>query len=546
MKNILILSVIAILFFSFTNSMEKVDYLFYNGRVYSVDKDFGVYESFVIKNGKIVAVGSNKNILSKYESDNKIDLKGKFVYPGFIDAHCHFYSYGLGLKRGNLTGTKSFDEVLEKLKEHNEKFPSEWIIGRGWDQNDWKKKEFPNKEKLDNIFPDKPVFLTRIDGHAVLVNSKALNIAGITKESKINGGFFEIKNQKLTGILIDNAIDIVKDIIPEPELSEKITALKSAANNCFSVGLTTVACAGLPKEIIELYDSLQKSGELKIRIYAMLETNEENFNRFLYKGIYKTNYLNVRSVKMYVDGALGSRGALLFEPYSDDTENIGLMLNDTNYYNEICNLVIKNGYQVNTHAIGDSAIRFILNVYSKHLKGKNDLRWRIEHSQVVHPDDFKMFGKYNIIPSVQTTHATSDMYWAEERLGKKRLKGAYAYKQLMKQNGWIPNGSDFPIEDINPIYGFYAAFSRKDIKGYPENGFQKENALTREESLKAMTIWAAMSLFEENEKGSIETGKFADFVILDKDIMEIKESEVPFVKVLKTFIGGEEVFSVNE
>ena len=282
-----------------------------------------------------------------------------------------------------------------------------------------------------------------------------------------------------------------------------------------------------------------------MRIYAMLSATSENFKTFMYKGIYKTDYLNIRSVKLFADGALGSRGACLIEPYSDAPDNFGLIVSNPDFLKKICEEAYNNKYQVNTHAIGDSAVRLILNIYGEILQEKNDFRWRIEHSQVVHADDFCLYKKYSIIPSVQTTHATSDMYWAEDRVGGGRIRYAYAYKQLLEQNGWIANGSDFPVEDINPLYGFYAAIARKDLNGYPEDGFQMENALTRKQALKSMTIWAAKANFEEKEKGSIEPGKFADFVVTDEDIMIVDENKIPRIKVLRTFIGGVKVFSFN-
>lgn len=526
--------------------MKVVDIIFYNSKVYTVDEKFAIIESFALKDGKFIDTGLNEEILNKYDSKNKIDLKGKFVYPGFIDAHCHYYRYGLGLHRANFEGTKSFDEVIEVLKKHHEKYPSEWIIGRGWDQNDWKIKEFPDKKEIDDLFPNNPVFLKRKAGHVVLVNSEAINRAGITKDTKIEGGQIEIKNGELTGILINNAVVPVMAVIPESSLSEKKLSLIAAANNCFAVGLTSVGDAGLNKETIELIDRMQKKNRLRMRIYAMLEPTKENFERFIYRGIYKTDFLNVRSVKLYADGALGSRSARLIEPYCDDPGNFGVLVAKPSFYRKICREAIEWGYQVNTHAIGDGAVRLMLNIYGEFLKGTNDLRFRIEHSQVVHPEDFKLYKKFRIVPSVQTSHATSDMAWAKDRLGPERIKGAYAYKKLLEQNGWIPNGSDFPIEDINPIYGFFAAISRKNLKSRPETGFYKENALTRKEALKAMTIWAVKSSFEENEKGSIEKGKFADFVITGEDIMETEEYKIPGIKIIKTFVGGEEVYSTNE
>lgn len=546
-----IFSLLLIILISCSQKKKQADIIVHNAKIYTVDNQFNVLESFAIKKGKFIATGSNDEILNNYKADEIIDLKGKYVYPGLIDAHCHFYSYGLGLRKANLTGTKSFQEILQIIQEHHKKFPCEWIVGRGWDQNNWQIKEFPDKTELDNLFPDIPVLLIRIDGHAVLANSEALKRANITKQTKVSGGIVEIKNNKLTGILIDNAVDMINGIIPEPDTEEKKNALINAQENCFAVGLTTISDAGLNKEVIELMDYLQKCGELKMRIYAMLRATSENLETFMYKGIYKTDYLNVRSVKLFADGALGSRGACLIENYCDDPGNFGLIVSNPDFLKKICEEAYNNKYQINTHAIGDSAVRLMLNIYGEILSSKggqekNDLRWRIEHSQVVHTDDFHLYKKYSIIPSVQTTHATSDMYWAEDRVGGERIMYAYAYKQLLEQNGWLANGSDFPVEDINPLYGFYAAIARKDLNSYPEDGFQMENALTRKQALKAMTIWAAKANFEKKEKGSIEPGKFADFVVTDEDIMTIEENKIPRIKVLRTFIGGKEVYSFRQ
>jgi predicted amidohydrolase YtcJ len=521
---------------------EDMENIYFNTNVYTVNSEFSVQEAFVVKDGKIVDVGSNDEILSKYSSENKVDLEGKFVYPGFIDPHCHFYGYGLSLQWANLRGTQSFEEILEIIKTHYENSTSEWILGRGWDQNDWENKDFPSKEKLDVLFPNNPVYLVRVDGHAALVNSKALEIANFNENTFFEGGHLQKKDGKLTGILIDNAKEELYKIIPEETIEQQANSLLEAAKDCFAVGLTSVADAGLKKETIGIMDSLQQNGDLKMRIYAMVESSDEASLELIRKGIYRTDYLSVRSVKMYADGALGSRGALMLEDYSDDPGNKGILVNTQEYYDNICKLAYENNFQVCTHAIGDGANRIILNTYAKFLKGKNDLRWRIEHAQVVNPDDFELFGKFNIVPSMQSTHATSDMYWAEDRVGSERIKGAYALKQLMNQNGWIPNGSDFPVEKINPLLGYYAAISRKDIKGYPEEGFQKENALSREEAMRAMTIWAAKSCFQEDEKGSIEKGKFADFVILEEDLLNIEESKIPNIKVLETYINGHKVY----
>ncbi len=522
---------------------KKVDLILHHAHIYTVDDQFTTCEAMAVDKGKIIATGTDSEIQDRYEGKEVIDAEGKTVYPGFIDAHCHLLEYGLGLQQAELTGTTSFGEIIEKLKTHQKQYPMEWVLGWGWDQNDWPVQKFPDKSLLDKIFPDQPVYIVRIDGHAALANSKALRIAGIDTGTKIDGGEILKDKNGLTGVLIDNAKTLIEKVLPMDNNSTKTTALLRAQQNCFGVGLTSLDIAGLYKNDVLLIDSLQKAGRLKLRIYAMLHPTKENMEYFIKKGYYKTDRLDVRSIKLYADGALGSRGALLLKPYTDDSGNYGLLLHEKEYYTQACSTALEYNYQVNTHCIGDSANRMILNIYGSFLKGKNDRRWRIEHAQVIDPADFALFGKYSIIPSVQTTHATSDMYWAGERLGKERLKSAYAYRRLLEQNGWLPNGSDFPVESINPLYGFYAGVTRQDLKGYPPEGFQKNDALTREQALKAMTIWAAKAAFEEKEKGSLEPGKWADFVITDQDIMTVPESAIPRTQVLKTFIGGEQVFS---
>jgi len=545
MKNILSL-VVTLMIAALTSCqpMQEADLIITNAKIYTVDGSFTMAETMAIKDGTILAIGSEDEILRNYESPLISDLSGLPVYPGFIDAHCHFYSYGLGLlKRADLVGTGSFYEIIDILKVHHDKFPSAyWIEGRGWDQNDWEVKEFPTKEKLDELFPDHPVILTRIDGHAALVNSKALEIAGITSRTRIEGGDVILKNGQPTGVLIDNAIGLVSHKIPDPDAGQISDALLAAQKNCFAVGLSGVHDAGLEKNVIDVIESLNADDKLKMRIYAMLSPTDENFETYVDKGIFKTDRLNIRSIKLYADGALGSRGAKMIEDYHDDHGNSGLILRTPDSIRDICKTAYKQGYQINTHAIGDSANRMMLKLYSEVLKGKNEKRWRIEHVQIIAPDDFKLFNQYSIVPSAQPTHATSDMYWAENRVGPDRIKGAYAYKQLLDEYGWIPLGTDFPIESINPLYTFYAVVVRKDLKGWPEEGFQVENALSREEALKGMTIWAAKAAFEEHEKGSLEVGKMADFVVLEKDIMEIPGADIPDVKVLHTFVDGQEVY----
>ena len=522
---------------------ESVDLVIHNAQIYTVDGQFSHAEAFAVSNGKFVAVGSSVGILKKYKAEEVVDLQGSSVYPGFIDAHAHFYGYGTGLQVADLTGASSFDELIERLLKHREKHPEQtWLLGRGWDQNLWENKTFPNRQKLDDLFPDTPVLLTRIDGHAALANGRALELGGITPSIEMLGGKILLERNVPTGILIDNAIGLVSEKIPELSLEEKRAALLVAQDSCFRVGLTTVADAGLDREIIELMEKMQEEGSLKMRIYAMVSPSAKDREYYFKKGPYHSDRMTVKSFKVFGDGALGSRGAALLKPYHDSPQEQGFLLSSVEEFESLAQEMYAHGFQMNTHCIGDSANRVILDTYTKVLKGKNDKRWRIEHAQIINSEDVSKFGTLNIIPSVQPTHATSDMYWAEDRLGPDRIKDAYIFKQLMDQNGYIALGSDFPVESINPLYGFHAAVARQDAKGWPEGGFQPENKMTREEALKGMTIWAAYANFEEDRKGSIEAGKQADFVILEQDIMTAPAEELRDIAVMGTYVGGEKVY----
>ncbi|MCB0371644.1 MAG: amidohydrolase [Muricauda sp.] len=537
MKKILFL-LLAPLFFS-CNPKEEVDLIVYNANIYTVDDAFSKACCVAIKDGKFVAVAETADIYKKYTAKKELDAEGKTMVPGLIDAHCHFYGLGLNQQVVDLVGTTSFEEILEKVAAFQKERPSGFIRGRGWDQNDWEVKEFPTKDKLDELFPDTPVALKRIDGHAYLVNQKALDLAGITLETEVNGGEIVKKDGKLTGILVDNPMGLVDAVIPQPTRALQIQALKDAERISLDYGLTTVNDAGLSRETIELIDSLQQAGDLSIRVYAMIANYPENLDYFLDKGIIKTDRLDVRSVKVYGDGALGSKGAALRAPYSDQPGHFGAMVTPVDEIGALAERIAASDYQMNTHAIGDSANVVVLRAYDKALEGKEDRRWKVEHAQVISQQDFDYF-KNGIIPSVQPTHATSDMYWAEDRLGPDRVKGAYAFKNLLNKAGLVALGTDFPVEQVSPFLTFYAAVARQDTQQYPEGGYQMENALSREETLKGMTIWAAYSNFEETEKGSIEPGKFADFVLLSDDIMTMPIHEVPNLKAEKVFVGGVE------
>lgn len=532
-KKPLFLAIIALIMTTIIscNTKTPVDLIVHNANIYTVDNAFSKAQAFAVKDGKFVAVGNDKQIMSLYTAKETIDAQGDAVYPGFMDGHCHFTGYGENLVRwADLKGCRSFDEVIERLKTHDSLYPSDWLLGRGWDQNLWEETEFPDNKKLAEVFPEKHVLLTRVDGHAVLVSKEVLDLAMINEETKMDGGMAIIKEGRCTGVLLDNLADAVKALIPQMDTSQKVQALLKAQENCIAVGLTSVTDAGLDIATIELIDSLQQEGQLRMHVNAMVNPDDETMDYFMHQGIIEKERLTVRSVKIYADGALGSRGAKLLEPYADDPSNTGLILESNEFYHHVCQKAYDAGYQVCCHAIGDGGVHHILDIYSEFLRGKNDLRWRIEHSQVVDGNDFQRFGELSVIPSIQTTHCTSDMDWADERLGE-RIKNAYAYQQLLQQNGWVVNGTDFPIEDISPIYTFYAAVARKHLDGTPVSGFQMENALTREQALCSITIWVAKGCFLENRKGSIEVGKDADFVILDRDIMTIAENEIPTAKV---------------
>ena len=523
---------------------ESVDLLVTNATVYTVDSTFAKAEAFAVKDGKFVAVGSSADLKSRFSAAKEVDAKGQFIYPGFYDAHCHFYRYALALPSADLVGTTSWAQVIQKLQENRKKYPqAAWLTGRGWDQNDWPTKQFPTKDTLDVLFPDVPVLLTRVDGHAAVVNQKALDLAGVTASTPISGGTITRNAQgRLTGLLVDNATRLVSSKIPDPTPAESNRLLLQAQQLCLAVGLTSLADAGLDRADVEQMAALQQQGQLKLRLYVMLNPTAPNRAHYLKNGPILTDQLTVSSFKVYADGALGSRGACLVQPYADRPKETGFLLSTEKEYRALAQELAASKFQMNTHAIGDSANRIILNIYGEALRGQKDRRWRIEHAQVVTPADMPKFGQYGIVPSVQPTHATSDMYWAGERLGAARLKTAYAYAELLKQYGQLALGSDFPVEAINPLYGFHSAVARQDAKNYPTGGFQMENALSRPDALRGMTTWAAHAAFEEKRKGQIKPGMLADFVVMKTDLITAPNEQLRNASVLQTWIGGQQVF----
>lgn len=542
LSRLLYLTMVILLLSACNKGKTSVDLIVRNAVIYTADSAFTLHTTMVVNKGKIVAVGDDITINETYEADSVYDAAGKPVYPGFIDPHSHFYGYALNHQYADLKPARSIDQLLDIVEKHHKASPTLWIAGRGWDQNNWPKQQLPDNKLLNERFPDNPVVLIRVDGHAVLVNQAAIEASGLKVDSLPDPREAVIRHGKFTGLFTESLADTFKNLVPKPTGSVLAQLMMDAADKCYHVGLTMVSEAGADADLVDFYDSLQSENEFQLAMYIMLNPTDQNLERFVKKGVLIRKKMSVRSIKLYADGSLGSRGACLLKPYSDDPGNYGMMTITPEELGKWCVVAYDNGYQINTHAIGDSANRMVLNVYSNYLLPGNDLRWRVEHAQVVDPKDMKLFGEFSIIPSVQATHATSDLLWAKYRLGVKRIRYAYAYKKLLQENGWLPNGTDFPVENINPVYSFYAAVDRKNLSGFPHHGFQRENALNRQDALRSITIWAAKACFEENRRGSLEPGKNADFVILDRDIMQVKAHDIPHAKVIRTYIDGKQVF----
>lgn len=530
-------------FFLSCTTNKQIDLIVYNAKVYTVDSVFSTVEAIAVNNGVIVEIGDSQDLLNKYDAKEKVDVNGKFIYPGFYDAHAHFFMLAEAMDEVDLVGSLSYNEVLERLKTYVAHNPDKkWIVGNGWDQNLWEDKNFPTKDSLDKYFPDLPIYLTRVDYHAAVVNSKALEKAHLDSAYFVEGGVISVNAEGLPdGILIDNAMQLVRNHIPKNQSSALLKILRRAQDSLLSVGLTSIVDAGLTPDQIESLKIFYNEDSLAIRDYAMVAATDESIRDYLRAGTFESDRLTVRSFKLMADGALGSRGACLLHPYNDAPTN-GFLLQDPEEFDRIIKRLANSNFQVNTHAIGDSANRIILDTYGKYLKDGKKRRWRIEHAQIIAPSDFDKFKQFQIIPSVQPTHATSDMYWVEDRIGSDRIKGAYAYKKLLDEYGLLALGSDFPVEHYNPLYGFHAAVARVDKNGFPDGGFQMENAITREQALRGMTIWAAYSCFQDKKRGSIEKGKDADFVILEEDIMKAPNEKLRDIKTLRTVIAGKTEF----
>jgi predicted amidohydrolase YtcJ len=576
-----LLCVVFCTYLFFRTVPEPADVLYVNGRIYTMDEKMNVAEALATRGGRIVAIGAQNDLQGIVRAKQVVDLGGMTVLPGFIDAHAHLMSLGVAKLTVDLVGVRSETAVAGLVEQRIRKSePGQWVRGRGWDQNLWSTKRFPTHQILDKIAPNNPVYLVRIDGHAAWINKKALEIAGISSQTPdiVGGQIVRDASGNPTGLFVDNAMGLVNKFLPPPSVKESEEAIKLAIGEFLQYGIVCMDDMGVDSKDIEVYKNLIDRKEFPFRVYAAIDGPGDTWDQYTKKTAtnpakgpligYGDNRLWVRTIKLYVDGALGSRGAALLEPYSDDAGNRGLTVTDEKSLIQVVEEALNNGFQVCTHAIGDRANSIILNVYEAALKNHPgaDPRLRVEHAQVVSLDDIPRFKQLGVIPSMQPTHCTSDMYWAEARLGATRILGAYAWRSLLNTGVIIPGGSDSPVENPNPILGIYAAVTRQDLEGRPgnaqdvrsffqlssegvrdsaafENGWYASQTMTREEAVRAYTNWAAFAAFQERLLGSLEKGKLADFVILSKDIMKIAPNEIPTTVVEKTIVGGTLVYA---
>lgn len=547
--------VVAVLSATAANTMqaqiEAADLVVVNARVYTADDSRPLVQAFAARGGRIVFTGSSHEaMLFKGQTTRVVDAGGRTIIPGMIDAHAHLAGFAQKLQMVDLVGTRSVDDVIARVVERARTLPAgTWIAGRGWDQNDWGDTRFPTHDKLSAALPNHPVVLTRVDGHASFVNAAAMRAAGLTRATREPDGGRIIKDAQgnPTGVLIDRAQAIVGSRMPAPTQSELRTALHVAVDSIHALGLTGMHDAGATRSQIELFEDMARKRDLGLRVYVMIGDDAETLKHYFAIGPRSSMFdgqLWVRSVKLYGDGAMGSRGAALIEPYSDDPGNRGLELSTPQHIQDVAEAALKAGFQVGTHAIGDRGNRNVLDAYERAFANvpRADHRFRIEHAQILQHDDIPRFAELGVIPSMQSSHQTSDMYWVEQRVGPARLLGAYAWQSLLKSGVIIPNGTDAPVEDMNPIITFHSAISRQDADNWPVAGWFPEQRMSREEALRSVTLWPAYAGFQEKELGSITPGKYADFVILDQDIMRVPSELVLNTRVVATYMGGEPVF----
>lgn len=543
--------VCALACFAAPTAHAQANFVVHNARIYTVNPDQPTAEAIAVRGERILMVGSNDQVLDAYPDASRMDAQGQTMVPGLIDAHAHLMGLGTSMIAVDLVGAESKDEVVDRLTAFAANLPADaWLTGRGWDQNDWPEKKFPSRDDLDEAFPERPVWLRRIDGHAAWANSAAIREVGdeiLNNMSDPEGGkIIRDERGRPTGVFIDAAMSIIGAKQPTTTDAELDRALQLAIQETARYGLTSVHEAGINVATVGRYQRAIDANEFNIRLYAMIGGRGSTFNYFCENGpiLDYGDKLTVRSVKFYMDGALGSRGAALLADYSDEVGNQGLLMETPDSFTASVREAIRCGFQVNTHAIGDRGNRVVIDAYETAMQelGNAGGRHRVEHAQIVSLEDIPRFGSLGIIASMQPTHATSDMYWAEDRVGANRVQGAYAWRKFLDSGAILALGSDFPVERVNPMLGFYAAVTRQDAERWPEGGWYPEENLTRAEALKGFTLDAAYAAFQETEIGSLEPGKYADFVILSKDIMTVPAPEILEAEVISTYIGGQRVY----
>jgi predicted amidohydrolase YtcJ len=541
-------------------AQQSADLVLTNGRIYTVDNARPQVSALAVRDGRVLFVGSDAEAKALAgPSTQVIDLRGAAVYPGFTDAHAHLLGLGNMLQRVNLAGSTSYDEVIERVKAWAKNVkPGEWIQGRGWDQNRWPVKEFPTHEALSRAFPSNPVVLDRIDGHALLANARAMELAHVTAATRdpAGGRIVRLASGEPSGVFVDNAKSLISRAVPEPTRANTRKAILAAVAEANRWGLTGIHDPGEGAEAVGIYEELARAGNYNLRNYVMLSDPGEPGsakamgNPYIQRGPQNALYdghLWIRAIKLYADGALGSRGAALLAPYSDDPTNSGLLVSRPEHIEAWAEWALRHGFQINVHAIGDRGNRVVLDAFDSALRKipKANHRFRIEHAQVLSPQDIPRFARLGVIPSMQATHQTSDMRWAESRVGPQRIRGAYAWRSLLNTGVIIPNGTDFPVEEVNPLLTFHAAVTRQDPTNWPAGGWYPDQKMTRQEALQSMTIWPAYAGFQESVLGSLTPGKYADFVVLDRDIMTVPDTEILAARVLSTWVGGKRVYEAK-
>jgi len=541
-------------------AQNSADLVLTNGRIYTVDNARPVASAMAVRGNRILFVGSDAEARALARSSaTMIDLHGATVLPGFTDAHAHLLGLGTTLQRVNLAGSTSYEDVVARVREWAKNVPSgQWILGRGWDQNRWPRKEFPTHDALTRAFPNNPVVLTRIDGHALLANARAMQLAGVTEATPdpSGGRIIRTATRAPAGVFVDNAESLITRAIPAATRADKRKAILGAIAEANRWGLTGVHDAGEDAETVSVFEELARAGNYNLRNYVMLSDPGEpgsagaQRNPYIQRGPQSALYdghLWIRAIKLYADGALGSRGAALLAPYSDEPSNSGLLVSRPEHIRAWADLALPRGWQVNVHAIGDRGNRIVLDAFDSALRKfpKADHRFRIEHAQVLSPTDIPRFARLGVIPSMQATHQTSDMRWAQDRVGPERIRGAYAWRSLLNTGVIVPNGTDFPVEEVNPLLTFHAAVTRQDPTNWPAAGWFPEQKMTREEALQSMTIWPAYAGFQESMLGSLTPGKYADFVVLDRDIMKVPDTQILGARVTSTWIGGKRVYEAK-